>query len=151
VSKQLLQQDFLKTKLKNFGLTEEHLDYLAICIETHDVLGKQLRDVLKHSDRLSLDYISTNPQEMQEMCKKISEKYSDIKIEIGVFFLCDLLGKTNIRIQANTDAEINQQQEKIVQTLKQQNLASELKKAILQLPLTLKLAEIYLNTIFNVY
>ncbi len=146
-SVQLIYQDFLDKKLTSLGLTAKQIEYIAKCIETHDVLGKQLRDELKHKDSLKLSFLSK--PEVIEMCRALAEKYPDLKVEIGIYFLCDSLGKTDIRIAVSTDEELQQQELKIISTLSQRNLSPELKHAVMQLPSNLKLAQVYLNNILS--
>ena len=145
VSANLLSQDFLRTKLQNFGLSEAHINYIAKCIETHNILGKQLRNILKHAGNLRLDYVSES--NIKPLCVELSKKYKDIKIEIGIFFFCDLLGKTSIRLDCKTDLELQNKEQEIEQTLKEKHLQPELKKAVMQLPVNLKLIKTYLNII----
>lgn len=143
-SRDLIYQDFLKNKLNAFGLSNKHIDYIANCVKVHDVIGKEIRDKLKHN-KLNLEYISSN--EVKIMCKKVGAKYPKIKTELGIFFLCDCLGKIDIKINANTNQEIIKQEPKIMQILEQRNLSPQLKYAIMQLPANIKLAEIYLKNI----
>lgn len=146
-SRDLLYQNFLNDKLNSMGLLNEHIDYIANYIKNHDALGKEIRDELKHNNKLNLKYLSGN--EINSAYKNLADKYSNIKIEIGIFSLCDSIGKTNISINADTDSEIMRQESKIIQILKQKGLPSELKHAIMQLPLNVKLAETYLKTLRN--
>ncbi len=144
-SKELLSNDFLKKKFMILGLTKNQINYISRCIETHDLIGKEVRDKLKRDGNLNFNYVLTNG--IKYLCDNISEKNRDIKVEIGIFFLCDLLAKTDIRIDADTDDEILQQESKIVKTLKERGLSSELKHAALQLSINLKIAEIYLKSL----
>lgn len=130
----LVNQEFLKGKLYSSGLADAHIKYISRCIETHDVIGKEIRDVLKHQGKLNPEGLSQNYA--VNLCTEVSNKYPDINFEIGVYFLCDSLGKTDIRLD-----ESENELEKI---LSKRQLPPQLKKAVLQLPVNLKLAEIYL-------
>jgi len=142
-SRNLIYEDFLNNKLKSLNLSPTNIDYIACCVENHYILGKQIRDILKETKKFSLESLSQ--EKVNQQCKALAEEYSDIKTEIGIFYLCDSLGKTNIRIKANNDNEIIQQEQKIIKTLKKRNLPENLKYAVMQLPVNLKLAEIYLR------
>lgn len=145
-SKTLISTGFLKEELSNFGLSDGHRAYLEQCIETHDVLGKKLRDVLKHKGNLRLDYVSS--RNINNLCKDLARDYFSIKTEIGIFFLCDLLGKTDLRVSAENDMEIMQQETNIQEILEERGLSQKLKQAVMQLPVNLKLSEIYLKSFF---
>ncbi len=147
LSRDLIYEDFLKNKLKSFGLCRNHLNQIANYILFHDVIGKEIRDELNREGKLSLEYISRGY--VNDLCEKVSARYANIKSELGIFFLCDSLGKTDIKINANTDKEIMRQELEIIETLKKEGLPSKLKYAVIQSPLTIKLAEIYLQNIFN--
>ena len=142
-SRHLVYESFLHKKLLSLGLSENQIGYIARCIETHDIIGKELRDLLKHENNLSLNFILNS--DITAKCKAIAAKYESIKTEIGLYFLCDSLGKTDIRIDANTDEEILMQETAILDILKKRGLLSELKNAIMQLPVNIKLAESYLK------
>ena len=147
VSRNLIYKDFLNNKLDSMGLSNKHIDYIARCVETHDVIGKEIRDKLKQNNKLNLEYLSDSY--VKHICKDISNKYSDIKVELGIFSFCDSLGRTDIRIYANTDSEVIQKESEIIQILEQRSLPSELKCAVIQLPLNIKLAETYLKNLFG--
>ena len=146
LSKYLISQDPLKKRLEDLDLSEEHINYLGRCIETHYVLGSRGRDKLNPAGNFKLDYISK--ENIGSFCESLSKEYSDIKTELGIFFLCDSLGKTDIRINAKTDLNITNQQKNIEQIIKERNLNPNLKKAVMQLPVNVKLAEIYLRSLF---
>ncbi|MFH1358694.1 MAG: hypothetical protein ABIH37_02300 [archaeon] len=145
LSGKIIKEDFLNNKLKDFGLLEEHINYIKKCVETHDILGKELRDKLKHENKLNLDFL--NNRDVIEMCKYLYLKYEDFKTEIGIFFLCDLLGKTDIIIDVENDQDILNKEKDIEDILKKRNLPVNLKKAVMQLPMTIKLAEVYLKNL----
>jgi len=139
-SKELISKDPIKAKLREFGLLEDQIDYIKEVVENHDVVGKEIRDVLKHEGNLVLDYVSG--ENTIKICKKVAKKYANFKLEVGIFYLCDLLGKTEVRINSENE-------EKIETLLEEKSLRPELKKAVLQLPVNLKLAEIFLKNIFE--
>ena len=79
------------------------------------------------------------------MCKKIKDEHEDIRAEIGIFFLCDSLGKTDIRIfpeQYTSHLEYGNAIEKVI---RERGLPKQLKLGYLQLPMSINLAEIYLK------
>ncbi len=127
-------------KLKELrSLSKEQLDYVLRCVNSHDVIGKEIRDYLVEKNKFNLEFL--NSDKIKKILDPIIRKNSDVKIEIGVFYLCDSLGKTNIIIEDYTD------EKNIIEILKKRKLPLELKNGIMQLPLNIKLAEVYLKNI----
>ena len=144
-SAQLIFRPYIKKRLYAEGLKKEHIAYIFKCVLNHDALGKELRDKLKHERKLSLDYLKK--ENITPACIKLAIKYNEIKTEMGIFFLCDLLGKTDLRIEAISEEGISKQETEIEKVLIKRNLPLQLKSAVLQLPANLKLAEIYLREV----
>jgi len=146
-SKNLIYEPFLNSLLASLGLSAKHIDLIARCIETHDIIGKQLRDPLKHEGNLNLEYLKSEKEEVAKRSRNLANRYFDIKFEAGVYFLCDSLGKADLRIKADTSEDIKNQEQEIENQIKSRNLNSGLKYAAMQLPSNMKLAEIYLKNI----
>lgn len=137
----LMETSRISDLLDQSGLSSIHRSYIREYVETHDLIGKRIRDELKHEGKLRLDFLSNN--EVKEKCRRLGDEQENIKFELGVYFLCDLLGKTDIRIEANNDAELVSKENWIEKTLSDRNLYPELKKAVLQLPVNIGLAKEY--------
>lgn len=144
-SEKLLYENFLKSKLKSLGLSDQHFRYISKYVKNHDIVGKKIRDKLKSEGNLNLESLST--KEVFEKCRKVASEYSDIKTELGIYYFCDSFGKTDILIDADTNEEIFRQEKNIERTLEKRNLSNHLKYAVMQLPVNIKLAEIYLKSI----
>lgn len=144
-SEKLLYKKFLYGKLKSFGLSDPHLEYISKYVRNHDVVGKDIRDELKKEERLNLESISK--KEVVKKCKKVYLKYPEIKTELGIYYFCDSFGKTDILINAQTDKDISKQERDIEKILKEKNLPQNLKYAVMQLPINIKLAKTYLENI----
>lgn len=134
---------YFEKKLSELGLSNYSLDYLKRCIETHDIIGKEIRDKITEKNNFSFRYLSN--KKTKYLCQEIIQKYPDIKFETGLYFLCDSLGKTDIRINAKNDKELAKAENLIIGIIKQRNLNPQIIQAAIQLPLNIKLAEIYLN------
>jgi hypothetical protein len=144
LSKELVNNSFINLELKNLGLLNDHIALISRYVETHDVLSKDLRIPLRDQKKLRFEFFDSD--EVKNLCKLISEKYLDIKVEIGIFFLCDTLGKTEMVSYAES---LNSEKYELLITkfLKEKNASLKLKSGILQAPQSLKLSEIYLKTI----
>jgi hypothetical protein len=149
-SARLVEEDYLKSKLEGYGLSVKQIDYIVRCVETHFSLGQEMRDALKHDGLLNMEYLLdlNNQDEIERLCTKISDKYSDVKTEIGVFFLADCLGKTDVRGALNIPDE-DEAKTDIEKEILDRGLPVELANAAKQLPLSVKLAEIYLKSIYR--
>jgi hypothetical protein len=145
-SKYLLHSYNIEKELTNLGLSENQIGYIGRCIETHGILGKKARDIIKEKNSLNLEFISS--QDVANLCRNLSKEYEDVKIEIGIFYLCDSLGKTDIRINAENDLDILDQDKKILNILEERNLPLDLINAAMQLPINVRLVEVYLKQLF---
>ena len=147
ISGKLLEYRPIARILNLHDVNEEEKQYILRCITTHAVLGKKIRDRLVSLHEYTLDSIHTS--NTRSLCKGVAEKYSDVQIELGLFYLCDSLAKTGIHIRANTDAELEGQRERVRQKLREENLPPELQAAVLQLPVNVLLAQTYLQEIVS--
>lgn len=139
-SAELVDEEFLKDKLTKYGLNRKQLDYLKTCVKTHDVFGRQIRNELKESGKLNLEYLAE--KEVRKICQNLALKYSDVGLEIGLFFICDSLGKLNGKLYSENEREI-------IKQLKKNGLPLDLKSGILQHPINMELSRVYLNELFN--
>lgn len=128
-----------------FNLSSTQIDYIGRIAGLHFELGKS-RDTARESIHgYTIDFSKT--QECKNSLLNIASIFPEYKEEIGLLFLCDSLGKTDIRINANSDAEIEKNQPHIYETLKERNLNPKLVAAIKQLPVNLAIAKAYLQII----
>jgi hypothetical protein len=127
----LMREDEIKGILTNYGLAAQQQEYLAGCVENHEIIAKQVRRDLRHKKKFELEYVVG--EEVKQICLSVLENNS-FKVEAGLFFLCDTLGKTEIRSM-----------EEFAKYFRQKNLNSELQNAVRQFPISLELAKIYLS------
>lgn len=120
-------------------LSEKQLGYIIKCVNSHDIIGKEVRDYLISKNKFNFEFLNSN--KMKNILGPIIKKNSDVKVEMGIFYLCDSLGKTDIIVNVDTN------EEKVIEILKKKKLPLELKNGVMQLPLNVKLAEIYLKNI----
>lgn len=137
-SSKLIDSSILKEKFDNIGLNSSQIDYIKRCIETHAILGKNLRDELSESGNLNLESLSSS--NFKKFCKDTKSKYSDVYSELGIFFLCDCLGKTDYRGNYSSEKDIENY-------LHKRKLPYQLKSGIMQIPFNLKISENYLREV----
>lgn len=130
---------------KTYGLTHVQVDYIARCAGLHYELGKT-RDAAKKTD-MGFTIAFANSEQCQKTCKEIAYKYPEFKVEIGILFLCDSLAKTDVRIDAETDEEIEKQTQQIERIIQERNLNPQLIAAIKQLPVNIAIARRYLESV----
>jgi hypothetical protein len=148
-SKNLVEQSFLRQRLESLGLSTRHIEKIARYVNTHDIVGKLIRKPLKSQGRFNLAFMQD--PELEQMCQSIAAGYPDIYPDTGVFFLCDSLGKTDIRINADNALDIARQSSEVEEILKRRQLPPQLKQGVLQLPVTTKLAEVYMKNAVKTY
>lgn len=126
-------------------LTQSQINYIGRCAGLHFELGKA-RDVARKAI-LGYSIAFANSEECQKSCMEIASQYPQFKEEIGVLFLCDSLAKTDVRIDAATDEEIENQTQQIERIIQERNLNAQLIGAIKQLPVSIMIARRYLESV----
>ena len=144
-SEKLINEDeFIYNLLsKTYELTPKQIVYIGRCAGLHFELGKA-RDATRKTD-MGYTIVFANSDACQESCKEIADIFPEYNVEIGILYLCDSLAKTNVRIDAESDEEIEEQTEKIEQIIKERNLNPYLIGAIKQLPVNLAIVRKYLK------
>lgn len=142
----ILKDSYIHDLLKNtLNLTIHQIDYIGRIAGLHFELGKSRDTAIKLALGYSIAFSKT--EECEQSCLYIASKYPDFKEEIGILFLCDSLGKTDIRINAESDKQIEKYKIYIHQILKKRNLNPKLIAAIKQLPINVAITKKYLNII----
>ena len=142
ISKNTLVNEILKNE---FNLTISQIKYIGRMAGLHFELGKSRDAARKSIKGYSIEF--SNSEECEKALLNIASLYSDYKEEIGLLFLCDSLGKTDIRIKANNDEEIEKQEIFIYESIKKRKLNPKLVAAIKQLPVNMAICKKYLQII----
>lgn len=140
------EDSFIHDLLKNtLLLTIPQIAYIGRIAGLHFELGKS-RDASRRSIHgYSISF--SKSKECEKICLAIASQFIDFKEEIGILFLCDSLGKTDIRINAESDERIEQQRAFIYQVLAKRELNPILMAAIMQLPVNIAISKRYLHII----
>lgn len=141
-SEHLIRENFLDNKLTELGLSESHKKYIACCVGTHGVLGKEIRDSLKGLNAYLVSNL--NSSDVLQKFDEISKKYHPFETELGIFYLCDSKAKIDIEINSDEADFLC-----IERVLRERGLPLELKEGIKQIPINLKLSELYLKRIYK--
>jgi hypothetical protein len=144
-SEQLIKQDEFVFKLlyEDLGYTNSQVEYIGRIAGLHFELGKSRDAARKASHGYSIEFSKSD--ECTKSCLDISANFIEFKEEIGILFLCDSLGKTDIRINSETDDEIALQDPFIKQILEERKLNPSLIAAIKQLPVNIAIVKRYLE------
>lgn len=135
--------EFSETIKQEYGLTDSQIEYVAQCAEMHFELG-YLRDKAKKTNvGYTIDFV--NSDMFNEDLKKFYLDHQKLYMEMGILFFADFLGKTDIRIEARTDQEIETKNHLIQQLLEERELNSGLIYNIKQLPINFLVVERYLK------
>lgn len=148
ISEQLIisESTYLNNILKNeLELSGSQIKYIGRMAGLHFELGKSRDAARKSQHGYTIKF--SKSKECEDALLYIASIYPDYKEEIGLLFLCDSLGKTDIRIIANSDEEIEKHENYIYDTLKERNLNPKLIAAIKQLPVNMAICEKYLQII----
>jgi hypothetical protein len=128
---------------QEYNLTDAQVEYMARCAELHYTLGIVRDEALKSDMGYTLAFAQS--EEFRELAKKIMEQNPDFQLEIGLLFLGDSLAKNDIRIEGDTDEQIESQDLAIKKLLEARGLNSKLIKSVKQLPINRAIAENYLK------
>jgi hypothetical protein len=142
----ILREGRIRDALKGNYLTDDQIRYIARCAGLHYELGK-MRAKAKQSD-LGYTIAFVESEQCPQVCAEIAEKIPEFKVEMGILFLCDSLAKTDLRIGAETDWEIEKQTQDCEQMLLKRELNPALIAAVKQGPVNIAVARTYLQSIF---
>ncbi len=143
-SGEIIRGPQFSSKLKEeYGLSERQIEYIARCAELHYTLGK-MRKQAKKSD---IGYTVAFAQSVffRREVVEIIDDYKEYALEIGLFFLADSLGKTDIRINASANKDSKSQYEAVRQTILRGKLNPKLIEAVKEVPISIAVAENYLK------
>lgn len=146
-SERLIKADTYIFKVLNvdLGYTNSQIEYIGRIAGLHFELGKSRDAARKASHGYSIAFAKSD--ECTSSCIDISSRFTQFKEEIGILFLCDSLGKTDIRINAETDGDIALQDPFIKQILEERKLNPSLIAAIKQLPVNIAIVKRYLEIV----
>jgi len=143
--------EFSDSLKRDYGLTDNQVEYVARTAELHFTLGI-LRSKAKGHGAYNMDF--PNSPAFPAMAREIMKQHPGYELEMGLLFIGDSMAKTNIRIDASTDEEIEAQHHDIEQTI-QRKLAAlpeghkfnpKLIQAAKQLPVNIAVGKKYLET-----
>lgn len=134
---------FSRMLKQEYELTNLQIEYIARCAELHYELAI-IRDEAKKSDS-GYTLIFAKSVAFQDRAKQLIKQYPNFQLEVGLLYLADSLAKTDIRIQGNTDEQIESQNMSIQKTLNERGLNPKLIKAVKQLPINCAIVETYLK------
>ncbi len=151
-SGEIIRGTKFNSKLKEeYGLSDGQIEYIARCAELHYILGKIRKQEKDSSNGYTVDF--ANGAFFHQKAKEMIDKYKEYALEIGLFFLADSLGKTEIHISTSNNEDSKSQDDAIKQTLLDRGLNLKLFKSVKEIPISVAVAENYLkiwaNQCFN--
>ncbi|MBI4097840.1 MAG: HD domain-containing protein [Candidatus Levybacteria bacterium] len=144
-SGRIIREGEARAILEEHGLTQDQVEYVARCAELHFELGIVRNRAKISKSGYSLEFARS--EKLAKICRQIQSKYPGFKWEIGVLFLADSLAKTDETVEADDDREITGQKETVKARLEKRGLRPELATAVLQQPINMKVAEVYLKSV----
>ncbi len=128
---------------QEYSLTNAQIEYVARCAELHSEL-----DLIRSKDKKSdtgYNFTFVNSDLFNKYVEQFCLQHPSYQMEIGLIFFVDSLSKTEIRIEARTDQEVETKNQSIKRLLQKRGLNSELIEAVKQLPISFSVAEKYLR------
>jgi hypothetical protein len=86
-----------------------------------------------------------NSEVCQEAIDKILDEHPQRGLEIGLMFMADSLSKSEIIATEHTDEAIEAQRPKVEREMQAQGLNSRLIRQALQVPVNMRIVELYLR------
>lgn len=129
--------------LKRFDFTEKQIDYVADCAKLHFELG-EVRKVARSSGVGYTMKFADTP-EFKAAAQEIIDQHPDYALEIGLMFIADGLSKSEVFATGTTDDEIENERATLTFELAKRGLSPQLIEQALQMPVNLKVAQVYLD------
>lgn len=142
-SGRLIRSDPLQGYLSTHGLTLDQIEYIARGAELHFELGKMRRIAKATEGGYTMQFVDT--PEYTDAIDDIISSHPDFAIEIGLQFIADAQSKSEEFSEASDDAGIELDRPILAEKLAAKGLNSKLIAQALQLPVNLKVAEVYLK------
>jgi len=142
---------FAEALKRDYNLTDNHVEYIAKAAELHFQLGI-LRSKAKAMGKYNMEF--PRSPAFADLAREQMQAHPDMALEMGLLFMGDSMAKTNIRIKADSDAEIEAQHAAIQQRITDRLSAlpdlhkfnPKLIRAVKQLPVNLEVGRRYLET-----
>jgi hypothetical protein len=131
-----------KDILKEQGLTDAQIEYIAQCTEHHFELGK-IRKAAAENGGYTMAFAKSDA--FKSAAQKILNKNPHLALEIGLMFIADSLSKTEIAATTGTDEEIESQRSKLEQEIKDKGLDPRLINQALQQPVNIEMGRQFLQ------
>jgi len=108
--------EFAATLKRDYSFTDNQVEYVAKCAELHFELGI-LRNKAKSAGGWSINFV--NSPQFDQDATDLMGQHPDMALEMGLLYLGDSMAKTNIRIDADSDDEIEAQHADVQQQIDQ--------------------------------
>jgi len=141
---------FADTLKRDYSMTDNQVEYIAKCAELHFELGI-LRNKAKEAGGWSMAYVQS--PHFEKAARDLMQQHPGFEAEMGLLYMGDSMAKTNIRIKANSDEEIEAQRDDVQQTVDRKLAAlpaghkfdPRLIKAAMQLPVNMAAGKRYMQ------
>lgn len=142
--------EFASELKKQHNLTDAQVEYIARSAELHFELGI-LRNKAKQKGQYNLAFAQS--EEFPQLAQQVMRSHPGYELEMGLLFIGDSLAKTGIRVQGNTDAELEAQHDDIIREIDRRNqslppehqLSRKLVRAAKQTPVNMAVGKRYLE------
>jgi len=141
-SGEIIRGHELSTALKGWGLTEAQVEYIARCAELHFELGK-VRRVAGENGGYNVKFTET--EAFASAAQAVIDEHPGYALEIGLEFIADSLSKTEVAAVSQTDEAILLEKPALEAEIISRGLNPKLINQALQMPVNVKVAEIYLR------
>ncbi len=128
---------------REYGLSSEQIAYVAKCAEHHYDLGLP-RD--KGWSPKNSAFAHVEGPVFEQHAAALRKEFAGFEPELGVLFLADSLGKTNIHIEAESDEEVEAQQPEVLRKINEEGLDPRITQLINQTPINVATSRRFLKS-----
>jgi len=137
-SYQIIKGELFSLLSKEYGLSNNQIEYIAMCARYHFELGI-IREVAKKSPRgYTIKFVHSH--QFRDIILEAIPKIEDYRVEVGLLFLAVSYAKSDIEYRDRTD-------EDILYELKERKLNPRLIDSIKQIPINIEVAKEYYRII----
>lgn len=148
VSGEIIRSPQFNHRLKEtYRLSNQQIEYIAHCAELHYTLGKIRKQEKDNGNEYTIDFARSDS--FRQISKDIIDRYKEYSLEVGLFFLADSLGKTDVRINTQNNDSDKNQDDTIRQIILDRKLNPDLFKSIKEIPISVEVVKNYLEIWIN--
>jgi len=137
----IIKNELFSLLSKNYGLSDNQIEYIAMCARYHFELGIVREFAKKSPQGYTIEFAKSD--KFKKNIEKIIPNFKEYAIEVGLLFLADSYAKSDIEY-------LNRDDKDILKELKIRKLNSNLIHSIKQIPINIEIAREYFSLFYSI-